>query len=79
MKVAASPWPVKVDQQTLQGCYPCTVRPVTDWATGVPMMVPLPLNPPEYKMPRDQHCGKRRELLQEYMIKHGAQTKVKQS
>ena len=68
-----------VDAQTLKGTYPFTnVRPVTGWARGVPMKAPLPLNLSEYEMPKEHHCGKRREVLQEYMIQHGAQTKAKQ-
>jgi len=69
-----------VDVQTLKGNYPfTTVRPVTGWASGVPMKIPLPLKLSEYKMPKQHHWGKRRECLQEYMIKHGAPTKAKQS
>ena len=42
------------------------------------MKVPPPLKLSEYKMPKEHHWGKRREVLQEYMIQYGAQTKAKQ-
>ena len=79
MKLATSPRPAKVDEQTLKLSYPLTtVRPVTGWGGGVPMKVPLPLKLTEYRMPKEHNWGKRREVLQEYMIQYGAQTKSKQ-